>query len=298
MRLDSYSSIRIAAYPLWRDHLIAPQGIFTDANAVQLGISGSAIRTALTCNSDGWSGMDAPEKVLHFTPATSSQGEQLSTIPLVKGRRFNIPIWTPTDNPSLLDALDDEIHASQPVIVGFDHAEVARRRYLIGSWWQGPFNRGYRGHQPLSDVPIPMKSQWGWLVEPVSQPAAQTFTPSGKTYIVWSVELSNITSPATITIAPSGATPAALTGLPALTQPQSMRFTFADGAIPNRLLVCPSHPFRQYQSYDSATALSVHRFTARTGALPEYLQPGQAYNISVVGADANIVWLRNHARPE
>lgn len=298
--LDAYTELRLAAYPLVRDHFFNLAGIWSDDDAADIALSATEIRGKLTADPDNWDGLDGPPVSNFWSPGISSQGESLTTSKAL-GRAFKIPLFVPTAMPELLDDLDEHLYSFQPMVVGFKGPQhPTDTRYFIGSYHQQPPNRARRGNQPTSRLPVYCKSQWGFLVSPHTETEAATFSPTGKPDVLWAIELTSITSSSVvITLTPSGSIPSKLDGLAIVEGTQRMTLTW-HGARPNRMLIVPSPPLRTYRAYSSETSLdrSITRdnFTWE-GSLPNYLQPGQHFAVSATNATASIVWLENHARP-
>ena len=294
--LDAYTDLRLASKPLLRDHFFNLAGIWADNTAADMALSTRDIGTRLTSDADNWDGLDGPPIANFWSPGISSQGEDLTTSKTL-GRTFTIPLFVPTSQPALLEGLEAHLYSRQPMVVGFKAAaHPTDTRYFIGVVHQQPPNRSRRGTNPTTRLPVYCKSHWGFLVEPHTQTEADVFTPSGYPDVLWAVELTNITSgTASITITPQGVVPTSLDGLAVVKQAATMTLTWS-GSRPARMLVVPSPPFRTFRGYASETALDSSSFS-RSGALPNYLQPGQSYSVAASNATASIVWLKNHPRP-
>ena len=290
-RLDDFTSARLAAYPLLRDHLMSPAGIWTDDGASRIAVSAGPRLTEIVNAASGWSGLDTPQQATFYQQATSAQGEEEQSIKVL-GLEYVIPVFLPQSDRSALSKLRGHIHSHQPCLVGLEYPPPESHKYLVGSYWQGPWNRGYRGYVAYSQMPIGMKSQWGYVVEPQTAAAATPFTPVGAPYVVWAVELTDITATTRITLTP-GAVPAMLHGLGAPASASTLTLTWTAGQIPARALICMSPPFRKIESYASLTEFSSYRYARRSGSLPRYIMPGQTYTLTAVGATASVGWLNN-----
>ena len=297
--LDTYTHIRLAAKPRWRDHFHGLASIWDDSAATEISRA-NAVRDApanLITEQHNWDGADGPRIANFWSAGIDSQGEQLTTSKVL-GTPFSLPLYQPTATTDPADKLAGHLYAKQPLVVGYrspDHPTGTR--YRIGARQEQPPNRSSRLVPPIAPLPLTLKAAWGFLVEPHLQTEADSFTPTGHPDICWAIELTSITSgTVAITITPAGAIPDRLDGLDVLKSAASMTITWA-GSRPSRMLLIPSPPFRSYRGYSSVSSYAPPSVFARIGALPRYLQPGQTYSVSATNSVASVCWLENHEKP-
>lgn len=286
MRLDDFTEVRIAAYPLSTQTtavstnqaiLSGLANIWTDNNAAVLETNPTD-STALGVLADDYAGAEGARVLTTRTVRAGTDGSfRLSKKYLDKKLALHVAesTYDRTEKNKLMAQLfpgpallnGNELH-ERLLVVGFRRETLSESRYYIAADYEGGHDQSYRGVETYSRFPLKFGNDWPWLVIPHTQSSGTAFTPTSAAPrgMIWGVRINrNFTGQISVNFSGGG---------------QDITATFGTSTTSwTSPFFCFTPPYDERPNNQLGSA-----------ALPVYLHPGLSYTITVSPSTSASVW--------